>query len=118
MKLLFIKFLLIMSSFLITIIFLEKLMEPQETRAITETNDEHHYPRPYVMAAGKPFTEFGGKKHNVLGYKDFPSINKKNEVKIIHTDLKQFLIETKNHVIALDMHGSFTTKDGCLTRLK
>ena len=35
-----------------------------------ELNDDHHYPRPYVMAAAKPFTKFHNSVHNILGYRD------------------------------------------------
>jgi hypothetical protein len=41
----------------------------QHDRYSNNLDDEYHYPRPYVMAAAKPFSSFVNDVHNILGYR-------------------------------------------------
>jgi hypothetical protein len=66
-------------SIIMVEIFFKYVIKPKTITHIWQTNDENHYPRPYVMAAAKPYLNFNGDSHNILGYRDFPSVEKSND---------------------------------------
>jgi hypothetical protein len=52
--------------------------------SVTMTNDVTHYPRPYVVSAGKPGEIFFDEKFNFLGYRRFPQPYKgENEFRLV-----------------------------------
>ena len=49
-----------------------------------QLKDDYHVPKPYVMASAKPGALYGNQAHGILGYRDFPRVEKpQDEFRII-----------------------------------
>jgi hypothetical protein len=79
--------LLVVASFVSLEVGFRFLENPAESGLVYQLNDEHHMPKPYVMAAAKPFTRYHGIGHNILGYRDsLPGLPK------VSTEYRVFLL--------------------------